>query len=645
MHSWKLFVRSTRIAAVALCGFFWLPSQAQMTQQESVSSGGPVRLQSAVQPSSKLPDAKRTARPLPGATRSEDAISRSEGSELRNGESALPREKPSEFERYVGQMAAEGRPSASPGEPAEALRRVGADMLWAAPVGDDREDASLVPDDYLIGPGDELLLDLWGGVEANLRLRVSRGGSITIPRVGTVSVAGVRFSEVSRLLRQRVGKSFRQFDLSVSMGELRSMRVHVTGYVVRPGTHVLPSLASLTQALAAAGGPTAIGSYRQMQLRRGGAVVENVDLYDMLLRGQWASDKRLQPGDVIHVPAVGTQVGLIGSVNQPGVFELRAEESIEDLIRLGGGLAPVANRDRAVIHAMGQADPVRELNLDRDARAKLRSGDVLRVHSLATLARPSLSKTRRVRVEGEVLRPGDYLLNAGATLRDALQAAGGLSPEAFVFGTALHREAVRLQQIESYDRTLRELETEFTRAAVTRKERVGPPSEQLNTNTIPHLRLIERLRQVQPTGRVVLELSPMATELPSVALEDGDRVVVPSRHEPVGVFGSVFNGASYQYEGQRSLGDYLKRAGGPTRGADEASLFVLRADGSVVSNRGGSGWFSRGDRVEKLAALPGDTVFVPEELDKIRLSAELKDWAQILSQFGLGAVALKNLTQ
>jgi hypothetical protein len=156
-------------------------------------------------------------------------------------------------------------------------------------------------------------------------------------------------------------------------------------------------------------------------------------------------------------------------------------------------------------------------------------------------------------------------------------------------------------------------------------------------------RLVERMRAVRPTGRVVLDLTDASHEVPALVVEDGDRLYVPARPNTVGVFGSVFNGGSYLLKAGNSIDDIMKLAGGPTRGADISSVFVLRANGSVVSARqSSSGWWG-GNALATLAALPGDTVFVPEELNKTTFVQEAKDWTQILYQFGLGAAALKTI--
>jgi protein involved in polysaccharide export with SLBB domain len=249
-----------------------------------------------------------------------------------------------------------------------------------------------------------------------------------------------------------------------------------------------------------------------------------------------------------------------------------------------------------------------------------------------------------VRIEGEVLRPGEYVLPANATVEQAIKAAGGLSAGAFVFGTELNRESVRIAQQNNYDRALRDLETDLTRATSTQRAISADDAAAQQVRASNTSRLIERLRAVRPTGRIVLQLEPTARSLPDLLLEDGDRLLIPPLPSTVGVFGSVFNAGSYLHKPSFSIEDALRLAGGPTRGADTSSTFVIRANGSVISARQSQGgWLSIGNNLAGLQALPGDTIFVPEELNKTTFVQEAKEWTQILYQFGLGAAALKTI--
>jgi len=551
----------------------------------------------------------------------------------------VPRD-PDEFERFVSGLAG----FTAKGQPAQ-IRRFGSDLqpLRAGDVTEG-EPLQLVPADYIVKPGDEVVVALWGSVDADLTQRVDRSGRLTLPRIGTVLVAGTRFSDLTEVVRRRVAQTFRNFELSVSLGQLRGVRVFVTGFVTNPGSYNVTSLSTISQALLKAGGPAPAGSFRQITLRRQGQAPQAFDLYDLLVKGERRNDTVLQPDDVIHVGAVGTQVALIGSVNQQAIFEMRPGETVRDVVQFAGGLSPVADGRRLTLERLEDRDKLRvvELPLPESETRMLAQGDVLRAISAVAASGSQLVQNKRVRVEGEVLRPGTYVLQPGSSLDDALNAAGGLTTAAYVFGTELQRESVRIGQQENYDRALRDVETEFARAAAGQRTSTADESAAQANRSASTARLIDRLRALRPSGRVVLEVKPETKALPPLALEDGDRLLVPARATTVGVFGSVFSTGSYLYGEQRTLGDYLRLAGGPTRAADRDSIFVIRANGSVVSESQSAGWFSS-DKLAGTPALPGDTIFVPEEINRTTFIQNVKDWTQILFQLGLGVAAFKSL--
>lgn len=565
---------------------------------------------------------------------------------------------PSEFERYVQKLAGE-LPGATGGQQASVngmavrgrepeIRRVGADLVeQAADEPDDGAHSPLVPPDYLVQPGDELVVTLWGSVDADLRQKVDRTGRITIPRVGSVLVAGVRYADLTDTISRRVGLVFKNYQLSVALGKLRGMRVLVTGFAARPGLVTVSSLSSLSQALLRAGGPSAAGSFRDIQLRRAGQTVARFDLYDLLLNGDRSADQLLQADDVIHVGPIGTQVGLIGSVNRPAVFELKPGETVADLLRMAGGFAPVADASRLSIERMDERISMRvnQIALPDGLNSALHSGDVLRAFNAVNLASPVQRQNKRVRVEGEVARPGEYLMPPDSTVSDALARAGGLTRGAYVFGTEFTRESVRATQQENYERALRDLETDMARNASSSRVSNAEEAAGQAARSQAASRLIERLRAIRPTGRVVLQLTPDGNQLPDLALEDGDRLLVPPRPSAVGVFGSVFNAGNYLHSSGRAVEDYLRLAGGPTRGADQSSTYVVRANGSVVSNLQGGSWIGNRNALSSLPAEPGDTIFVPEEQNKTTFIQSAKDWTQILYQFGLGVAGIKAAVQ
>ncbi len=528
------------------------------------------------------------------------------------------------------------------------LPRFGSDLVNELAAGA-ADFSPVVPPEYIVQGGDELQLTIWGSVDADLRLVVDRSGRISIPRVGPVMVAGLRFGDLQDVLTRRVGQTFKNFELSVSLGRLRGVRVYVTGFVQRPGAYSVAGLSTVMNVVMRAGGPAAAGSFRQIELRRGGKLAGNFDLYDLLLRGDRSGDRLVQPDDVIHVLPAGTQVALRGSVNKPAVYELRTGEPLSELIRMAGGFSPVADRTRVALERLDNrnAQRVVQLQLPEQDTAPLVSGDVVRVFSVVDAGLSVQRQNKRVRVDGEVLQPGEYVLPAESSLSDALRAAGGLTPAAYLFATVFQRDSVRASQQENLDRALRDMETELVRESTTQRVSTAEEAAGAAARTSANSRLIERLRSLQPTGRMVFQIAPDAAELPDIRLEDGDKLAIPPRPSTVGVFGSVFNTGSYLYSPARTVDDYLRLAGGPTKGADEGSVFVVRVNGQVVSSRqqAGGSWFSRGNQIAGIRAEPGDTVFVPEELNKSTFLQTAKDWTQIVFQLGVGVAGFNTLVR
>lgn len=564
--------------------------------------------------------------------------------QLRRSESGLP------DNTSIAQAQMSGGGKTANVSPDTVVRRLGADLMLedrqSRGPGSEADGPRLAPADYLIGIGDEIQVTAWGSVDADLRLTVDRAGRVTIPRVGPVLVAGVRYGDLNEVVRARVAQVFKNFQVSTSLGKLRTIRIYVTGFTAKPGAYTVSSLATIVNGLIRAGGPSAAGSFRQIELRRNGQVVANFDAYDLLLKGDKASDRALQAEDVLHIGPIGPQVAVLGSVNKQSIVELKPGETVDDVLAMAGGFSAVADRSRVSIEQLSDRNDrrVRELQLPAQLKTVAGNGDVLRVFSSVNTALPLYKQFKRVTVEGEVARPGEYVLPPTSTLQDAIAAAGGLTPQAYVFGTDFSRESVRQSQQENYDRALRDLETEFTKYSTTQRATTADEAAGNAQRAAGTERLVARLRAVRPSGRVVLQLESDARQLPTLTVEDGDRLLIPSRPTTVGVFGSVFNAGSFLLQGAPTVDDVMKLAGGPTRGADASGAFVIRANGTVVSARqSSSGWLGYGSNLAGLQALPGDTVFVPEQMNKSTFIQDAKDWTQILANFGLGIAALQTI--
>jgi len=525
------------------------------------------------------------------------------------------------------------------------VRRFGANLVTDDSSYVSQDPLPAIPGDYVVRPGDELRLTIWGSVDADLRLTVERDGTVAVPRVGSIRVAGLHASELEAAIGSRVGRTFKNFQLSATLGRVRAIRAFVGGYVQRPGSVTVSGLSSILHTIMRAGGPSASGSFRDIHLRRGGHEVAVFDLYDLLLKGNRDTDALVQPDDVIFVGPVGPQVGVLGSVNQQAIYELKPGETLSDVLDMAGGFSAVGDRRRVSLERLADRNSGRvvELALPAHLHDALASGDIVQVFSVIAASLPQEVQNEHVRVEGEVAHPGDYILPPGSRIADALRAAGGMTSAAYPYGTEFSRESVRKQQQVNYERALRDLETDMSKNQASQRVTSSEELASQNATAAANARLLNRLREVRPTGRVVLQLAPDATSLPDLVLEDGDTLNIPPRSSSVGIFGSVFTTGSFVYEPDHTADQYLALAGGPTRGADKDSIFMLRANGSVISARQGASFWRSNSGFGNAVVQAGDTIFVPEQINKSTFVQDAKDWTQILYQFGLGLAGIKSL--
>ena len=628
--------------------------------------------------------------------------------------------------------------------------------------------------DYVIGPGDELLIRAWGQIDLDVHARVDRNGSIFVPKVGNLNIAGLKYAQVGEFIKSHIGRIYQNFDLNVSMGELRSIDVFVVGQARRPGRYTVSSLSTLTNAIFASGGPSPTGSMRHIQLKRGSAVVTDFDLYDLLLNGDKSKDVILLPEDVIYVAPVGPQVAMGGQVNVPSIYEIKGATDLAEALRLAGGLsttasggkvfvehikdrqmrsveqvsldaaglahpihdgdvvnvtlvsprfensvtlrgnvaqpgrypwhdgmrisdlipnreflitteywkqqnavalqaqeskgrvssttnevrrnAPEINWDYAVVQRMSQQDLSTQLlpfnlgkailNHDDASNLPLQPGDILTVFSQADLRVPENKQTKLVRLDGEFQAAGVYRAQPGQRLRDLVMQAGGLTPSAYLYGAEFTRESARVEQQQRLDLMIAQTEQQVARQTAQMAQNARTSDEVTAAKAVLEAQRasLDKLRQLRADGRIVLNLHPndqTMDTIPDITLEDGDQFFVPNRPIVVNVVGDVYNQGSFLQQPGKTVTTYLRSAGGPTRDADKGRIFVVRANGSVVSKDAASHFWAGG--FESMVLMPGDSVVVPEQTNKGSLLRGVKDWSQILGNFGLAAAAINVL--
>lgn len=345
----------------------------------------------------------QTRQPRAGAAEDADLnqTARTSGEQLQN----FPPEPPTEFQRFVAETTG------------LALPVYGAELFHNVPSTFSPSNLSPVTSDYVVGPDDELRVRIWGQVKYSGNLRVDRSGDIYLDGVGAVHVAGLPFSALDQHLRSALSRVYRNFDLSVDMGRIRSIQIYVAGQARRPGAYTVSSLSSLVDAIFASGGPSPHGSLRHIQLRRDGKTISDFDLYGLLIHGDKSKDVHLLPEDVLFIPPVGPQVAVTGSVNFPAIYELRENETIADLLDAAGKTTAVASRSRISVDRMAgeQHREAMEVNMDAAGLAtKAADGDILRVYSILP------AYQRSITLRGDVANPGRFSWHEGIRLSELI---------------------------------------------------------------------------------------------------------------------------------------------------------------------------------------------------------------------------------
>jgi len=296
-----------------------------------------------------------------------------------------------------------------------------------------------VSSDYIVGPGDEIRIMLWGRVNAQYDLVVDRDGNITIPQIGPLQVSGMHFDELKDLLagqaQQIIGAN-----INVTMGSLKSIQVFVLGEVRRPGSYVLDSFSTITNALLAAGGPTEIGSLRSIRLKRKNRTAAEMDFYDFLLKGDKSQDSVLQSGDVVFISTAGPLVGIAGNVRRPAIYELKEDKDLLSLFNMSGGLIPSAYTQQIQVERIQKNE--RQVIIDFDDKHLTRSGDFILQDGDLVKVFPIVDKdVNAVYLAGNVKRPGKYEYKPGMTVSDLISDTSALLKDTY-FDYALIKRIV-----------------------------------------------------------------------------------------------------------------------------------------------------------------------------------------------------------
>lgn len=430
-----------------------------------------------------------------------------------------------------------------------------------------------VPTDHVLSAGDELLIRGWGSIDIDLRAKIDRNGLVSIPTVGSVVLAGVRAGDAEAVVRSAVARLYKGVTISVTFGKLRAITVYVVGQANRPGTYTVPGLSTLVTAVFASGGPNANGSLRRIQIKRGGKVAAELDLYAFIAKGDKSADVKLRDGDTIFIPSASGHAALVGKVNMPAIYELRGSgDTVASLLDVAGGMPVVADPRRAFLERIdasrNQPRSVEQFALDSEGlKRPLKNGDLLSITSIT----PEFGNA--VVLRGNVDQPVRAPYRPGMRVSDLIPNRAYLMTR-----KSLNRQNralsgdVRKLPVDDESQERKEREDKDTVAA-----KIGSMVDEVNWEYA----VVERINRENLTVSLIpFNLGKVFTAPGSsdnVILMPGDTVTIFSQQDMavpldkrrvfVRVEGEVNAPGVYQMNAGENLLALLSRAGGPTGNA------------------------------------------------------------------------------
>jgi protein involved in polysaccharide export with SLBB domain len=467
-----------------------------------------------------------------------------------------PKAEETEFQRFVQNSTG------------QALRLYGYE-LFNKPGSFAPVQAAPVPAGYILGPGDELVVQINGLAELSENLVIDRDGRVLIPKVGPLSLAGVALNNAEKVLAAHIGKVYRNFTVSVTLGRLRSIELFVTGQARQPGKHLVSSLSSLINALFETGGPSSNGSLRTIELRRAGKKVASVDMYAFLAQGDNSADVQLQSGDIIFIPPAGARVALLGIVNTPAIYELRGNESIKQILAMSGGLPTLAAPQKAQLERLDAsrdiARYVEDFALDAKGLALvLKAGDVLKVFQIS----PQIANV--VTLRGSVASPMRYPYQPGMKISDLIPDVNVLIQGDYYTrrNNMVQRETGKQISVDRVINSVKNLleEINWDYAVIERLD-----ANEVRSSLIP-FNLAKAIKEKDPANNLSLLPGDVVTIFSVTDLP----VAAEKRSQYASISGEVVAPGVYQILPGETLPQIIKRVGGLTQGAFSFGMVFTR---------------------------------------------------------------------
>ena len=492
------------------------------------------------------------------------------------------------------------------------------------PINEPSPDSS-----YTLDFGDILNIQLIGEENYNENFSVKGDGSINLDEIGNIIVAGLSLDEASLLIKSRVNLALPGTEAFISIERIRDVNVLVTGNAANAGIYTLNGNSNILHAISVAGGISEFGSYREINLIRDNKVIETLDIYDLLIDGNYNLKKRLRSGDIVFVQPTKNIVTIDGAVKRPAKYEVTSNQNLGDVIRYANGMKFTADVQNISLERVldGSLKTIPVVNEKQFNTISPKDGDLIYIREFPY---------RTAKIKGAVKKPGSYILAAGETLDDLVKKAGGYNSNAYPFGAVyLNDEAKEINE-KSKDILYQEF---LDNIIAVSQQNLGN-----NFDLTPIVKLTEEVRNSDVTGRVVVDLLSSETNvLEQVQVKDGDELIIPEINNNVYVYGEISSEGSVIYSANQNVEYFVDKSGGYKRFADVNSIYILHPNGESIRYESKRNIFESQPKND-IKVYPGSIIFVPRKLDEStprRLAAQA--YVSILGNLGIALASLSSI--
>ena len=478
--------------------------------------------------------------------------------------------------------------------------------------------------DYILDVGDILEIQLVGQKEFIKKINIKRDGSISLPEIGNISLAGLSLDDAYNLIKFKVSEAFIGTEAYISLTNLRDINVLVSGNAYNPGIYTVSGNSNILHVLGIAGGINELGSYREINLIRDQKVIETLDMYDVLINGTYNPNVALRSGDIIFVRPVKNMVSIEGAVRKPAKYELNDDQNLSDVINYSDGLVIEADLSNIFLDRLldGGVKSLPIRNISQFDNIIVNDGDkiFIRKHSF-----------RSISINGAVLKPGTYVMTEGESLMDLVGKAGGFTKNAYPVGAVYENK----NALEVNKMAKDALYLSFIDSIILASQK-NPSFTDLSSV----IEITEKLRNLEPNGRVGIDLLENSD---SIIIQHEDSLVIPEKPNHVYIYGEVSNEGAISYEDIESVDYYISKSGGFKNTADKQAIYVLHPNGSTQRYTKQKNVFQNKPD-QDILIYPGSVIFVPREIDSSvsnRVAAQA--YASILGSIGITLASLSSI--